>query len=170
MANYKIYIQYDGTRYKGWQRQRTTDQTIQGKIEAILTRRYGRTIEIDGSGRTDAGVHAHGQVANFRIPETLCDGKLPEEVCDELLELFAEYLPEDIAVTEVRVASARFHSRLNVVKKTYVYISGTRHIPMCSNENLCCMIRGIWMWKLCVRQQNICLENMILRRFVEMQR
>ena len=51
MANYKIYIQYDGTRYKGWQRQRTTDQTIQGKIEAILTRRYGRTIEIDGSGR-----------------------------------------------------------------------------------------------------------------------
>lgn len=121
MVNYKIYIQYDGTRYKGWQRQRTTDQTIQGKIEAILTRRYGRTIEIDGSGRTDAGVHAHGQVANFRIPETLCDGKLPEEVCDELLELFAEYLPEDIAVTEVRVASARFHSRLNVVKKTYVY-------------------------------------------------
>ena len=89
MANYKIYIQYDGTRYKGWQRQRTTDQTIQGKIEAILTRRYGRTIEIDGSGRTDAGVHAHGQVANFRIPEALCDGKTPEDVCDELLALFA---------------------------------------------------------------------------------
>lgn len=121
MANYKIYIQYDGTRYKGWQRQRTTDQTIQGKIEAILTRRYGRTIEIDGSGRTDAGVHARGQVANFRIPEALCDGKAPEDVCDELLALFAEYLPEDIAVTEVRVASERFHSRLNVVKKTYVY-------------------------------------------------
>ena len=67
MANYKMIIQYDGTRYKGWQRQKTTDQTIQGKIEAILSRQYGRTIEIDGSGRTDAGVHAHGQVANFRF-------------------------------------------------------------------------------------------------------
>ena len=51
----------------------------------------------------------------------MCDGKAPEDVCDELLALFAEYLPEDIAVTEVRVASERFHSRLNVVKKTYVY-------------------------------------------------
>ena len=79
MANYKIIIQYDGTRYKGWQRQKTTDQTIQGKIEAILSRQYGRTIEIDGSGRTDAGVHAHGQVANFRLPDACCAGKTPEE-------------------------------------------------------------------------------------------
>ena len=77
MANYKIIIQYDGTRYKGWQRQKTTDQTIQGKIEAILSRQYGRTIEIDGSGRTDAGVHAHGQVANFRLPDACCAGKTP---------------------------------------------------------------------------------------------
>ena len=169
MANYKIYIQYDGTRYKGWQRQRTTDQTIQGKIEAILTRRYGCIIEIDGSGRTDAGVHARGQVANFRITEALCDGKAPEDVCDELLALFAEYLPEDIAVTEVRVASERFHSRLNVVKKTYTG-SGTRHIQTYLNGNTCCMIRGTWMWKLCVRQQNICLENMTLRHFAEMRR
>ena len=121
MANYKIIIQYDGTRYKGWQRQKTTDQTIQGKIEAILSRQYGRTIEIDGSGRTDAGVHAHGQVANFRIPEACCEGKTPEEVCEDLKAIFAQYLPEDIAVVDVRVASERFHSRLNVVKKTYVY-------------------------------------------------
>ena len=117
MANYKMIIQYDGTRYKGWQRQKTTDQTIQGKIEAILSRQYGRTIEIDGSGRTDAGVHAHGQVANFRLPDACCAGKTPEE----LRQIFVQYLPEDIAVTEVRAASERFHSRLNVVKKTYVY-------------------------------------------------
>ena len=121
MANYKMIIQYDGTRYKGWQRQKTTDQTIQGKIEAILSRQYGRTIEIDGSGRTDAGVHAHGQVANFRLPDACCAGKTPEELCEELRQIFVQYLPEDIAVTEVRVASERFHSRLNVVKKTYVY-------------------------------------------------
>ena len=121
MANYKIIIQYDGTRYKGWQRQKTTDQTIQGKIEAILSRQYGRTIEIDGSGRTDAGVHAHGQVANFRLSDACCAGKTPEELCEELRQIFVQYLPEDIAVTEVRAASERFHSRLNVVKKTYVY-------------------------------------------------
>ena len=96
MANYKMIIQYDGTRYKGWQRQKTTDQTIQGKIEAILSRQYGRTIEIDGSGRTDAGVHAHGQVANFRLPDACCAGKTPEELCEELRQIFVQYLPEDI--------------------------------------------------------------------------
>ena len=121
MANYKMIIQYDGTRYKGWQRQKTTDQTIQGKIEAILSRQYGRTIEIDGSGRTDAGVHAHGQVANFRLPDACCAGKTPEELCEELRQIFVQYLPEDIAVTEVRAASERFHSRLNAPGKVYEY-------------------------------------------------
>ena len=121
MVNYKMIIQYDGTRYKGWQRQKTTDQTIQGKIEAILSRQYGRTIEIDGSGRTDAGVHAHGQVANFRLPDACCAGKTPEELCEELRQIFVQYLPEDIAVTEVRAASERFHSRLNATGKVYEY-------------------------------------------------
>lgn len=121
MANYRILIQYDGTRYKGWQRQKTTGDTIQGKLEAILSRQFGRTIEIDGSGRTDAGVHAAGQVANFRIPDSLVPGKTPEEVCEMLSEMFAEYLPEDIAVLSVKEASERFHARLNAVKKTYVY-------------------------------------------------
>lgn len=121
MENYKILIQYDGTRYRGWQRQKSTDNTIQGKLESILSRQFGRTIEIDGSGRTDAGVHAAGQVANFRIPESLAQGKTPEQVCGELKDMFAQYLPEDIAVIDVREASERFHSRLNAVKKTYVY-------------------------------------------------
>lgn len=121
MANYKIMIQYDGTRYKGWQRQKSTDNTIQGKLEAVLSRQFGRMIEIDGSGRTDAGVHAAGQVANFRIPESLVPGKTPEQVCWELREMFSQYLPEDIAVLNVREASERFHSRLNAVKKTYIY-------------------------------------------------
>ncbi len=121
MSNYKIIVQYDGTRYKGWQRQKSTDNTVQGKLESILCRQFGRTIEIDGSGRTDAGVHAVGQVANFRIPESLAPEKTPEQVCGELRDMFARYLPEDIAVTDVRVASERFHSRLNAVKKTYIY-------------------------------------------------
>lgn len=121
MANYKIIIQYDGTRYKGWQRQKTTDQTIQGKIESVLSRQFGRMIEIDGSGRTDAGVHARGQVANFRIPDDCTGDASRVEVCEHLMEMFAQYLPEDIAVIQVRPASERFHSRLNAVKKTYCY-------------------------------------------------
>lgn len=121
MSNYKIIIQYDGTRYKGWQRQKSTDNTIQGKLEQILSRQFGKPIEIDGSGRTDAGVHAAGQVANFRIPGSFEQGKTPQQVCRELKDMFAQYLPEDIAVTDVREASERFHSRLNAVKKTYVY-------------------------------------------------
>ena len=62
--NYKMILQYEGTRYNGWQRQGNTDQTIQGKLEAVLSRMCGAPVEVQGSGRTDAGVHALEQVAN----------------------------------------------------------------------------------------------------------
>ena len=65
--NFKITIEYDGTRYDGWQRQKSTDQTIQGKIEKVLSRMTGKEIEIDGAGRTDAGVHAKAQIANVHL-------------------------------------------------------------------------------------------------------
>ena len=64
--NYKAILQYDGTRYRGWQVQGNTDNTIQGKIETLLTRMAGEPGEVNGSGRTDAGVHAAGQVISFR--------------------------------------------------------------------------------------------------------
>ena len=68
MRNFKIIIQYEGTRYQGWQRQDTTGNTIQGKLEAILAKMTGLDfVQVDGSGRTDAGVHALGQVANFKL-------------------------------------------------------------------------------------------------------
>ena len=67
--NYRLLIQYDGTRYYGWQRQNSTDATIQGKIEVVLSRLEGRPVEIHGAGRTDAGVHALGQVANVHLTE-----------------------------------------------------------------------------------------------------
>ena len=111
--NYKILVQYDGTRYEGWQRQERTESTIQGKIEAVLSKMCGEEVQIQGAGRTDAGVHAKEQVANVHLKEQVD----PQEVKQYL----NRYLPEDIAVTEVRAASERFHSRLNVVKKTYVY-------------------------------------------------
>ena len=127
MINYRITIQYDGTRYKGWQRQKSTDQTIQGKIEALLEKQFGRKIEIDGSGRTDAGVHANAQVANFRLHEEEVNGFAREP--RRMQALMNEYLPEDIVVTEVKEASDRFHSRLNAVEKTYIYRIWNSEVP-----------------------------------------
>ena len=69
MYNYMLTIQYDGTRYKGWQIQGNTEQTIQGKLEAVISRLVGHHVELHGSGRTDAGVHALGQVANVKLPD-----------------------------------------------------------------------------------------------------
>lgn len=111
--NYKLTIQYDGSRYDGWQRQGNTDNTIQGKIEGVLSRLTGERIEIHGAGRTDAGVHAEGQTASVKLP-----GKwTPAEVMADL----NQYLPEDIAVIGVEEADERFHARLNAVGKVYRY-------------------------------------------------
>ena len=71
MRNIKLVLQYDGTRYSGWQSQEHEENTIQGKLTAVLTRMTGDDIRIAGSGRTDAGVHARGQVANFKTVSDL---------------------------------------------------------------------------------------------------
>ena len=65
--NYKIVMEYEGTHYKGWQRQLSTQNTIQGVLENAIFEATGETVEVNGSGRTDAGVHALGQTANFRL-------------------------------------------------------------------------------------------------------
>ena len=67
--NYKMTVQYEGTRYKGWQKQPRIDNTIQGKLETLLSRLLETDIEVFGAGRTDAGVHALGQTANFWVSE-----------------------------------------------------------------------------------------------------
>lgn len=113
MRNIKIIVQYDGTRYSGWQSQEHDENTIQGKLTAVLTRLLGEAVELAGSGRTDAGVHALGQVANFKTRS--------EMSCVELLENLNHYLPEDIGVISIEEVDARFHSRLNAVRKTYRY-------------------------------------------------
>ena len=85
MRNLRLDICYDGTRYRGWQRLPGKDDTIQGKLETTLSRILGETIEISGSGRTDAGVHAKGQVANFH-----CESAMP---CGEILANLRRYTP-----------------------------------------------------------------------------
>lgn len=111
--NLRLEVCYDGTRYKGWQRLPGVENTIQGKIEQTLSRILGEEIEISGSGRTDAGAHAAGQVANFH-----CNNSMP---CDEILSQLRRYLPEDIGIKSCQEASPRFHARLNCASKTYRY-------------------------------------------------
>ena len=111
--NYKLTIQYDGTRYDGWQRQGNTDNTLQGRLEGVLSRMVGKPVEIQGAGRTDAGVHARGQVASVHLPE----GYTPQEVQNYL----NRYLPEDVAVVDVVEMGERFHARLSATGKEYRY-------------------------------------------------
>ena len=113
MRNIRLDICYDGTRYRGWQRLANTDNTIQGKLETALSRILGENIEISGSGRTDAGVHAKGQVANFHTHSAM--------PCSEMLAQLRKYLPEDIGILSVKDCSDRFHARLNAKEKTYCY-------------------------------------------------
>ena len=113
MRNLRLKICYDGTRYKGWQRLPGVDQTIQGKLEQTLSRILGEQIEISGSGRTDAGAHALGQVANFHCESTMHSS--------EILIQLRRYLPEDIGIYSFEDVHERFHARLNAKRKTYRY-------------------------------------------------
>lgn len=113
MRNLRLDICYDGTRYRGWQRLPGTENTIQGKLEDCLSRITGEEIALIGSGRTDAGVHARGQVASFH-----CRSTLPAE---EILRQLRRYLPEDIGICSCREVPERFHARLSAKSKTYCY-------------------------------------------------
>ena len=113
MRNLRLDICYDGTRYRGWQRLPGESNTIQGKIEQTLSKILDEPIEVSGSGRTDAGVHAIGQVASFR-----CENPMPPE---QILQQLRRYLPEDIGIYSCKEAAPRFHARLNARAKTYRY-------------------------------------------------
>lgn len=121
MRCFRVILTYDGSRYKGWQKQGNTPNTIQGKLETLLSRILGQEVEVNGSGRTDAGAHARMQVASFRA-DTDMD-------CHELLRQMRTYLPEDIGAVELSEAAPRFHARLNCVGKTYVYRIWNSEMP-----------------------------------------
>ncbi len=113
MRNLKMTIEYEGTKYKGWQKQKDVEITVQGKIEAVLSKMTGEEVQVIGCGRTDSGVHAENYIANF---QTACNLTI-----DDMLDYLYEYLPEDIVVKQMVDASERFHARYNVKSKTYVY-------------------------------------------------
>jgi len=113
IRNYKMLLAYDGTRYQGWESHKAGDMTIQGKLVNVVERLAGAPVEVIGCGRTDAGVHAKGMVANAKLDVDMTE--------DELCAYLNHYLPEDIVVLDVSVASERFHSRYHAAGKTYCY-------------------------------------------------
>ena len=121
MRNLRLEICYDGTRYKGWQRLPSGDNTIQGKLETLLTKLLGEPIEIAGSGRTDAGTHAARQVASFH-----CNSNMS---CEDIMTGLRAYLPEDIGIYSCKDVSPRFHARLNAKEKTYCYRVWNTYAP-----------------------------------------
>lgn len=121
MQNYKMVLAYDGSRYDGWQKQGNTANTIQNRLEMVLERLTGEAIEVHGSGRTDAGVHARGQVVSFRLQAA--------RSCDALRQDLNRYLPKDIGVLSLEEAPPRFHARLNAVEKCYQYRISTAERP-----------------------------------------
>lgn len=114
MTNYKLTIAYDGSKYNGFQKQtKHPEKTIQGRLENVLSQCFGEDIQLIASGRTDAGVHSKGQVCNFHTEHYL-------ELSD-VMQYLSTYLPQDIAILDLGIASPRFHSRYNVLRKCYTY-------------------------------------------------
>ena len=120
IKNFKLAIEYDGGLYHGWQRQKN-ERTVQGEIEQALLRMTGQAIVVIGSGRTDAGVHAEGQVANFH-----CDTELPP---DTFLQGLNSLTPEDIVIRHCEAVADSFHARFDVQSKIYRYGILNRRFP-----------------------------------------
>ena len=113
MSTYRLTLSYDGTRWQGWQRQGNTENTIQKKLEDTLSQILRQPVEVAGSGRTDAGVHARMQTVSFHAETAMST--------DAILRELRACLPEDIGAEALEEAPPRFHARLNCRRKTYLY-------------------------------------------------
>ena len=121
LKNFKLTIEYDGSLYHGWQRQKN-DRTIQGEIEKALTVITGNNVTLTGSGRTDAGVHAFCQVANFK-----CETKVAPESFQKGLN---SLLQKDIVIKECVRVPEKFHARYDAKSKIYKYRILNRKMPV----------------------------------------
>ena len=128
IRNIKLVIEYEGTNYSGWQTQKNTSKTIQQILEKALKHVFGEKINLIGAGRTDAGVHALGQVANFKTSSRLSLG-LIQRALNGLL-------PKDISIKEIKEVSEKFHSRYDAKDKIYRYaiLQGPSRLSI--NKNL----------------------------------
>ena len=121
--NIRLLVAYDGTDFAGWQRQRGC-RTVQGEIEAALEKMHGKKITLTGSGRTDAGVHAAGQVANFYT-------EIRSMEADRFVPALNGLLPQDVRILESAETAEDFHARFDARRRTYRYrfICGRRGLP-----------------------------------------
>ena len=113
MRTYKLTIAYDGTRWQGWQRQAMTERTVQGVLERTISEALGYPVEVNGSGRTDAGVHASGQTASV-VLSGAADADLFTGKVNAVL-------PEDIRILDAQLVKNGFHARKSAVGKAYEY-------------------------------------------------
>lgn len=111
--NIRLTIEYDGTHFHGWQIQNSKDRTIQGELEKACKKLFGKPIRIIGSGRTDSGVHAAGQVAHFKVNSLL--------TMEKIHRALNALLPEDIGILAVEDAKPNFHARYSAKSKVYRY-------------------------------------------------
>jgi len=119
LHNKKLTIEYVGTNFAGWQVQ-PNGRTVQEEIHKALTRMYKKKVTVIGSGRTDSGVHALGQTANFRTDKYLAP--------DAVLKGLNSMLPDDIAILSVEDMPEDFHAQMSAVSKTYLYKIYASHI------------------------------------------
>jgi tRNA pseudouridine38-40 synthase len=117
MPTYRLTIEYEGTRYSGWQSQGNTQKTIQGHLVRAASQVLG-DVDVGGAGRTDAGVHASGQVAHLRAHKSVDPLQLTRKIND--------LLPHDITILRAERAGDRFHARHDAVSRVYVYQIATR--------------------------------------------
>ena len=113
MPTWRLTLEYDGTRYRGWQAQKNTDRTVQGALFRAAGELLGEPVSVGGAGRTDGGVHALAQVAHLRCNRALGTRELREGLNDRL--------PHDVNVVDVAAAAASFHSRHDAIARVYLY-------------------------------------------------
>ena len=113
MPTWKLTLEYDGTRYRGWQSQKNTERTVQGALQRAAVELFGGEVSVGGAGRTDAGVHALAQVAHLRASKTLPEREIEHGLNDRL--------PFDVNVLAVAPAGPRFHARHDAESRTYLY-------------------------------------------------
>jgi tRNA pseudouridine38-40 synthase len=119
LKTWKLTIEYDGTKYSGWQEQRNA-RTVQGQLRKAAEDFFSGAVEIQGAGRTDAGVHARAQVAHLRVEQARASRRrLPE--AEEILRALNERLPSDVYILDVAEKDNRFHARHDALTRTYVY-------------------------------------------------
>jgi tRNA pseudouridine38-40 synthase len=123
--SWKLTIEYDGTKYSGWQEQRNA-RTVQGQLRKAAEDFLGGEVDLQGAGRTDAGVHARAQVAHLRIRPPKESQRRNWPRADDILRAINSRLPSDVCVVELTEAANNFHARHDAVARTYMYQISTR--------------------------------------------